>query len=141
VKRRLALVAALLLAACNRQPEQPAAPAAPAGTAKPVAAAPSLATASRVAAYDCDKNLPVTAAYGTDARGRPDLTLVIKGESFALLRHPSDPRRFTASEGIEPGQGLIWTLDASGNATLAQAPADRLDDPSTQRILRHCTAK
>jgi membrane-bound inhibitor of C-type lysozyme len=135
--RAVATVAALLaLAACGQKAEAPK-EAAPAAAPAP----PSLAKASRTVAYTCDKDLPVTAIYGTNAEGKPDLALIIKGQDFRLTPAVSaSGARYTTQYGLEPGLGLAW-WEKGDEALLQQAPFKQIDDPAAAQTIRTCRVK
>ena len=130
------IVALPLLAACNKKPEPAAEQAAPAAPA-----APSLATASRSVAYTCEKDLPITAVYGTNAEGKADVALVVQGQSFTLVEAVSaSGARYVTAQGLEPGMGLVWWTKGD-TAMLQQVPADRIDDLSAPQTIKTCTVK
>jgi membrane-bound inhibitor of C-type lysozyme len=135
--RRAGLAAALLLLAACGQKAPEAKPAEPA----PAAAPPSLAKASRTVAYTCDKDLPVTAIYGTDAKGQPDLALIIRGQDFRLTPSvAASGARYTTQYGLEPGLGLAW-WEKGDEALLQQAPFKQIDDPAVAQTVRTCRVK
>jgi predicted small lipoprotein YifL len=133
--RQGALALALLaLAACGQKAEAPK-EAAPAAAPAP----PSLAKASRAVAFECDKDLPVTAIYGTDAQGKPDVALMIRGQDFRMTPSAVEGR-FTTQYGLEPGLGLAW-WEKGEEALLQQAPFKQIDDPKVAQTVRTCRVK
>lgn len=129
-----ALAALLALAACGQKAEAPK-EAAPAAAPAP----PSLAKASRTVAFTCDKDLPVTAIYGTNAEGKPDLALIIRGQDFRLTPSAVEGR-YTTQYGLEPGLGLAW-VEKGDEALLQQAPFKTIDDPAVAQTIRTCRVK
>ena len=136
----LSATALLLLAACGQKtPEAPK-------TETP-AAPPSLAKASRTVAYACEKDLPITAIYGTNAEGKPDVALIIRGDDFRLT--PTDATltgakggtRFTTEYGLEPGYGLAWWEQPDGTVLLQQSLFKQINDPAAAETLRTCKEK
>jgi hypothetical protein len=137
----LAAAAAVLLAGCNQKPAEPEAPKADTAPAAP--AAPSLVKTETATAYSCEKegrNLPITAAYGTNAEGKPDVVLVIKGESFSLVQDEGKAGRYSSATGLEAGKGLIWEPKGD-EATLSEAPSDKIGDAAAATIVRTCKKK
>lgn len=136
--RKISPVAAfaLLLAACNQQPAEEAVVAPePVGPVEPVA---PLATAEESAGYTCEKDLPITAVYGTNAEGQPDAALVINGISYDLVETPAATgKRYTTARGLEEGKGLIWEVQGD-KAVLYEAPSDRLEDATAAAVLKNC---
>ncbi|MGQ5702468.1 MliC family protein [Sandaracinobacteroides sp. A072] len=134
---RIALIsAAALLAACGQKPAEEA-------PAEPVAAeaAPSLATATRSVGYSCDKDLPVTAVYGTNAEGQSDVSLVIKGQNFNLVQTvAASGSRYASPQGLEPGKGLIW-WEKGDEAMLQEIPSDKMEDMEAAVTIRTCRVK
>lgn len=123
----------LALGACGQKNETPAEPA--------PAAAPSQAKASRTVAYTCQGDMPVTAIYGTDADGNPDLALIIRGEDFRLTPTAApEGRRFASPYGSAPGQGVIW-WEKGDEVLLQQAPIDKISDPAAGVTARTCKVK
>lgn len=161
-----ALVAiAVLATACGRRdapaPEQTDAPDAnaavdaSAGKARAAAAAAknaaaasaastaalSKATASKSVAYTCEKDLPITAVYGTDLAGSPDVALIVQGRNFNLTQTvAASGARYATAEGLDPGMGLIW-WEKAGTAMLQQVPSDKLADPAAAQTIKTCQAK
>ncbi len=134
--RRITPIAALaiLLAACNQQPAEEATVA-----PEPVEPVAPLATAAESAGYTCEKDLPITAVYGTNAEGKSDAALVVQGVSYDLVETPATTgKRYTTANGLEKGKGLIWEVQGE-KATLWEAPSDRLDDASAATVLKNCT--
>jgi hypothetical protein len=129
----LAVPALLALTACGQKAEAPkqAAPAAP--------AKPNLAKASKSVAFTCEKDLPITAIYGTDAQGKPDVALIIRGQDFRLTPSAVEGR-YTTQYGLEPGLGLAW-WEKDGEALLQQAPFKTIDDPKVAQTVRTCRVK
>lgn len=133
-----ALLGALLLAGCGAS--EPAAPPAPPAAESP-APPPTLAKATRSTAWVCEKDMPITAIYGTDAAGQPDLALIVKGQSFALKpTAAASGVRFATADGLEPGMGLVW-WEKGAEAVLQQVPADRLADMAAPQTIRTCRPK
>lgn len=123
----------LALAACGQKADKPAEPAAP--------AEPSQAKASRTVAYTCQGDMPITAIYGTDADGNPDLALIIRGDDFRLT--PTDApegRRFASPYGAAAGKGIIW-WEKGDEVLLQQAPSDKVGDPAAGVTARTCRVK
>lgn len=139
---------ALLAPACGRRDapaaEQTDAPDANAqvdAAAGEQRAAASKATASRSVAYTCEKDLPVTAIYGTDAAGNPDLALIVQGQSFTLSQTvAASGARFATPTGLEAGMGLVW-WEKGGTAMLQQVPSEKLADASAAQTIKTCTIK
>lgn len=133
--RSLALAGLVVLAGCGEKAAE--APKEKAATP----ATPSLAKASRTVAYTCDKDLPVTAIYGTNAEGKPDVALIIRGQDFRLTPAPADAGiRYTTQYGLEPGLGLAW-WEKGDEALLQQAPFKQIDDPKVAQTLKTCRVK
>lgn len=130
--RALLAGALLALAGCGEK-------AADAPKAAAPTAPPSLAKALKTVAFTCDKDLPVTAIYGTDAKGNPDLALIIRGDDFRLS--PSAvPGRYTTQYGLTPGLGLAW-VEQGDTVLLQQAPFQQIDDPEVAQTVRTCKVK
>lgn len=138
--RAVALTALLLLAACGEKKAEPA---------KQPDAAPlplTKAKAMRSVAYVCEKDMPVTAIYGTDAEGKADVALIVKDMDLRLTEAKSDKpksdsgQRFTSTQGLEAGNGVIWVTDGE-TALLQRAPLDKLDDPTAASTVRSCKLK
>ncbi|TPE59228.1 lysozyme inhibitor [Sandaracinobacter neustonicus] len=134
MKRLLSAAALLALAACGQKAEAPKAEA--------PAAAPSLAKASRTISYTCEKDLPITAIHGTNAEGKPDLALIIRGDDFRLTPTDATPgTRYTTEYGLEPGLGLAWWEQPDGTVLLQQSKFKTINDPTTAETLRTCKVK
>lgn len=128
-----ALALLLALAACGQKSEAPAEPAA--------ATAPSQAKASRTVAYTCQGDMPITAIYGTDVDGKPDLALIIRGEDFRLSpTEAPEGRRFASPHGSAPGKGVIW-WEKGEEVLLQQAPIADILDPAAGVTARTCKVK
>ena len=122
----------LALGACGKKSEAPA---------EQTPAAPSQAKASRTVAYTCQGDMPITAIYGTDADGKPDLALIIRGEDFRLTpTEAPEGRRFASPYGSAPGQGVIW-WEKGDEVLLQQAPIDKINDPAAGVTARTCKVK
>lgn len=124
----------LALAACNPKPADKPAEA--------PAEALTQAKASRTVAYTCEGDMPITAIYGTDANGNPDLALIIRGDDFRLT--PTDApegQRYASPDGAAVGTGIIWWEKASGEVLLQQAPSDKVTDPAAGVTARVCKVK
>lgn len=133
--RALILPAALLaLAACGQKAEtSPAEPA-----AAPVV---TQAKATRTVAYTCEGDMPITAIYGTDADGNPDLALIIRGEDFRLTpTEAPEGQRYASPYGSAPGKGVIW-WEKGEEVLLQQAPTDQINDPAAGVTARTCKVK
>ena len=132
--RKLLLPAVLLaLAACGQKAEEAPAPVAP--------AEPSLAKASRTVAYTCEGDMAITAIYGTDAKGNPDLALIIRGEDFRLTpTEAPEGNRFATPHGSLPNTGVIW-WEKGDEVLLQQAPSDKVGDPAAGVTARTCKVK
>lgn len=136
---RLGLVAgALLLAACGQKTDAPAeAPVEPAPVVAPEA------SAGQSVAYKCDGagDLQITAVYGTNAEGKSDVALFIRGQDFALTETVSaSGARYASADGLEDGMGLIWWTQGQ-TAMLQQAPSDAVSDPASGQTIRNCTVQ
>jgi membrane-bound inhibitor of C-type lysozyme len=131
--RKALALALLALAACGEKATE----APKEKTAAP--AAPSLAKASRTVAFTCEKDLPITAIYGTDKDGKPDLALIIRGQDFRLTPSATEGR-YTTQYGAEPGLGLAW-WEKGDEALLQQAPFKQIDDPAVAQTVRTCRVK
>lgn len=133
----LILVPALLLAAgCNKVEEPPKAEREEAPIVAP------LATVGETAVYLCQGDMNITAIYGTDADGKPDLALIIDGDTytFAPAEAPHG-KRFTTPDGEKPGMGVVWWEENDEAALLQEAPLDQLDDAAAAKTLRTCKKK
>lgn len=134
------LIAAMLLVGCGQQAEGPAA------TETADAPAPVVApdaSAGQSVSYKCDGSgdLQITAVYGTDAAGSPDVVLFIRGQDFALSSTPAaSGARYASPDGLEDGMGLIWWTKGE-EAMLQQAPSDQVDDTAAGQTIRTCTAR
>ena len=142
------LASALLVTGCGRR-DAPAAEQTdlPDGNARLDAAAGqaqatgSKATASRSVAYTCEKDLPVTAIYGTDAAGNADLALIVQGQSFTLSQTVSaSGSRYATPQGLEAGMGLIW-WEKGGTAVLQQVPSEKIADTAAAQTIKTCKEK
>ncbi len=148
--RRLALALlplALLAMGCGRR-DAPA----PAQTNAPDANAPvdsetaqqraaSKATASRSVAYTCEKDLPITAIYGTDLMGNPDVALIVKGQNFNMAQTVSaSGARYATAQGLDAGMGLVW-WEKGETAVLQQVPAEKLADIAAAQTIKTCQRK
>lgn len=139
----LATAALLALAACGEKVAEAPKDAAAATPTAP----PSLAKAIRTVAFACEMDLPITAIYGTNAEGQPDLALIIRGDDFRLT--PSDATqsgeikgtRYTTEYGLEVGLGLAWWEQPDGTVLLQQAPAKEINNPAVAETLRTCKEK
>lgn len=135
----LLLAASIAVAACGKQDAEDT------GVTSPVTdtAVPSKATVEKAVAYVCQRDMPITAIYGTDADGRRDASIIIQGDYFPFVESPTPAAagaRFISHEGVSPGHGLVWwTKD--GEATIAEAPLDKLDDLSAAVVKRTCKEK
>lgn len=137
-----------LLAACGQKAEQkPAEPPAATETSAPAsseaAAAPTLATATRSVSYMCERDLDITAVYGTNKDGKQDVGLVFKGDSWTLQEVPTAKgQRFESVYGLDSltGKGLIWLVDGN-KAQLLEAPWKQISDPAAATVLRTCKEK
>ena len=129
-----AIALLMALAACGKGKDE-AAPAAP------VATAPSAAKASRSVAFTCEGDMAVTAIYGTDADGNPDLALIIRGDDYRLkpTAAPSG-QRFASPDGASPGTGIIW-WEKDSEVLLQQAPSEQINDLSAAKTARTCKVK
>lgn len=104
-------------------------------------AAASKATASKSIAYTCEKDLPITAVYGTDLAGNPDVALIIQGQNFNLAQTPAaSGARYATPQGMSAGMGLVW-WEKGGTAMLQQVPADKISDAAAAQTIKTCTAK
>ena len=132
--KALALTATLLaLAACGQKAETPKEPA-----AAPVV---TQAKAMRTVAYTCQGDMAITAIYGTDADGNPDLALIIRGEDFRLTpTEAPEGKRFASPYGSAPGKGVIW-WEKGDEVLLQQAPTDQIQDPAAGVTARTCKVK
>lgn len=130
----LASAALLTLAACGQFAEKPEPPA----TEEP---AFPLASAERSVAYVCERDLPITAIYGTNREGTPDVALIIRGTDIRLTQAVSaSGARYTSPIGLETGMGLAWWTKGD-EAMLQQAPRDQIDDPGAATTIRTCRVK
>jgi membrane-bound inhibitor of C-type lysozyme len=135
----LAIAAIALSTGCGRQ-EAPE-PAAPEAAAPPPAAVTSKATASKSVAYTCEKDLPITAVYGTDLEGNPDVALVVQGQSFNMAETVSaSGARYATADGLNPGMGLVW-WEKGETALLQQVPSDRIADLAAAQTIKTCELK
>lgn len=126
----------LLLAACGEKPAE-----APKETAPAVPAAPSAAKALRSAAYVCEKDMPITAIYGTDAEGREDVALIVQGLDIRLRQTESaSGARYVSEQGLEAGNGLVWWTKGE-EALLQRVPLAKLNDPAAATTIRVCELK
>lgn len=137
---KLAILSVMaLLAACGQKAETPP-------TNAPEAAAPaepSLATATRSVSYVCERDLDITAVYGTNKEGKKDVGLVFKGDSWTLEEVPTAKgQRFESVYGLDSlsGKGLVWLVDGT-NAQLQEAPWKQISDPAAATTLRTCREK
>lgn len=127
--------AALLLAACG-QAEAPAPEEAPVAEVTE----PSLATAEMSVAYVCERDMPITAVYGTNAEGVADVALVVDGLTVEMNDDGSGNKRYTTVkgwDGLEAGRGLIWE-DQGEQGLLYDGPSDHIDDPAQIKLQRTC---
>lgn len=135
MKQLLITAAALALAACGQFAEKPEPPAPADEPAFP------LATAERSVAYVCERDLPITAVYGTNREGTPDVALIIRGTDIRLTQAVSaSGARYTSPIGLETGMGLAWWTKGD-EAILQQAPRDQIDDPGAATTIRTCRVK
>ncbi|MBS3961686.1 MAG: MliC family protein [Sandarakinorhabdus sp.] len=126
----------LLLGACGKKaedaPEKAAAPAEPVMT---------LAQAIESVAFVCDKDLPITAIYGTNLEGQPDVVLIIQGRNYNLVQTTAPSGlRFAGAGGLQPGMGLVWWVQGE-TALLQHVPVDRLADLAAPQTIKTCKAK
>lgn len=133
--RSAVLAGALMaLAGCGETPKEPP-------PVVPAAAPPSLARAERSVAYRCEKDLPVTAIYGTDAQGQPDVALIINGQDLRLAQTvAASGARYASAQGLEPGMGVVW-WEKGGTAQLQQVPSAKIDDYGAAQTIRTCKVK
>lgn len=131
-----ALALALLLTACGtRDKDQPA----PAEELVPIPG--SKASVTRTATYSCEGDMPVTAFYGTDHDGNPELSLVISGDDYNLHPTPAPHgARWASARGAGRETGIIWWEDGD-QVLLQQAPAKLVDDPAAGVTARVCHPK
>ena len=131
----LPLVALATLSACGQTAEEET----PADVvAEPV---PTLAQATESVAYVCEKDLPITAIYGTNLAGNPDVALIVQGRNYNLEQTKSaSGARYAGPDGLEPGMGLVWWTKGE-TAMLQQVPADKLSDPAAAQTVRSCKTK
>ena len=138
------LALGLVIAGCGQQkPDEGERTMDVAVAADPVEAeAPSLATATRSVSFTCQGDMPITAIYGTDLDGNPDVSLIISGDQFDLkpTAAPSGSR-YASARGAEVGKGIIWWEMADGNVLLQQAPSEEVDDPDAGVTARTCKVK
>lgn len=126
--------AALVLASCGQTAEAPPPPPAD----EP---AFPLASAERTVAYVCERDLPITAIYGTNREGTPDVALIIRGTDVRLTQSiAASGARYTSPIGLEVGQGLAWWTKGD-EALLQQAPRDQINDPAAATTIRTCRVK
>ncbi len=134
MKQLLIPAAALALAACGQFAEAPPPP-------PPGEPAFPLASAERSIAYVCERDLPITAIYGTNREGTPDVALIIRGTDIRLTQSvAASGTRYTSPIGLETGQGLAWWTKGD-EALLQQAPRDRINDPEAAETIRTCRVK
>lgn len=132
---------AALDATAGRERAEAAADKAAAAEAAAALSAAGKATASKSVAYTCEKDLPITAVYGTDLAGNPDVALIIQGQNFNLTQTvAASGARFASPQGLEPGMGLIW-WEKGGTAMLQQVPSDKLSDAAAAQTIKTCEAK
>lgn len=131
-------VSGLALAACSK--EKPAEPVATAEAAAP--AEPSKATATKSVSFTCQGDMPITAIYGTDLEGNPDVALIIQGSQFNLAptEAPSGTR-YASPYGTEVGKGIIWWEMSDDNVLLQQAPSEEVNNPDAGVTARICKVK
>ncbi len=135
IRHLLVPTALLLLAACGQQAAEPAAPE-PAAPAEP-----TLATAERSVAYVCERDLPITAIYGTDLEGERDVALVIQGRDYRLRQTvAASGARYVTEFGLEPGMGLVW-WERGDEAMLQQVPVEMIDNMDAPQTIRTCRVK
>jgi membrane-bound inhibitor of C-type lysozyme len=135
---RLLLLIAVpgLLAACGQKAEEPAEKAA--APAEPVV---TLAQATESVAYVCEKDTPITAIYGTNLEGQPDVALIVQGRNFNLVQtEAASGARYAGPDGLAPGMGLVWWTKGE-TAMLQQVPVDKLDDMAAPQTIRTCKTK
>lgn len=101
----------------------------------------SKASVTRTATYTCEGDLPVTAFYGTDIDGNPELSLVISGDDYNLHPTPAPHgARWASPRGAGRDTGIIWWEDGA-NILLQQAPSAQVDDPAAGVTARTCHPK
>lgn len=139
---RLALASGILVAGvlalggCNKKAEEK--PAEP----------PSMARVTDTKVFLCQEGMQITAFYGTNAKGEPDLELIVDGTNFKLVPTPApDGRRFATppdfrnAGGIPPETGVVWWERANGDYLLQQVPMAQLADPDAAKTARTCELK
>ncbi|MCG2841685.1 MliC family protein [Sandaracinobacter sp. RS1-74] len=130
--RATGLALLLMLSACGEKPAEKPAEA---------PARQSQAKAVRTVAYTCEGDMAVTAIYGLDAEGRPDVALIIQGDDFRLTpTGAASGTRYASPHGAAAGKGIIW-WEKDGEVLLQQAPADQVDDPAAGVTARTCKVK
>jgi len=126
----------VLLAACGQKaddaPEKPSAPSEPLVT---------LAQATESVAYVCEKDTPITAIYGTNLQGQPDVALIVQGRNFNLVQtEAASGARYAGPDGLEAGMGLVWWTKGE-TAMLQQVPVEKLSDLAAPQTIRTCKTK
>jgi len=125
-----------LLSACGQKADD-----APEKTGAPAEPLVTLAQATESAAYVCEKDLPITAIYGTNLAGQPDVALIVQGRNFNLTQTVSaSGARYAGADGLEPGMGLVWWVKGN-TAMLQQVPADKIADPAAPQTIKTCKTK
>lgn len=129
--------ALLLLSACGNKVEEP-----DQGPEEDAPIVAPLATVGHSSVFLCQGDMNITAIYGTDAKGQPDLSLIIDGDTYMFV--PSDAphgKRYTTRDGEKPGMGVVWWEENEDSALLQEAPLDQLDNPAAAKTLRTCKHK
>ncbi len=135
MKRAALLGLALILAACGEKPSEETAKS----EAEQLPLTQAKATSSE--AYVCEKDMPITAIYGTDALGKADVALIVQGMDLRLTEASSPSgKRFTSETGLEAGNGIVWWVDGE-EAQLQRVPLDKLGDPDAATTIRSCRLK
>lgn len=134
----LVLLAALAVSACGSGADKKA----EAQKAQELTPLPgSKATVTRTVTYTCEGDMPVTAFYGTDFDGKPELSLVIAGDDYNLHPTPAPHgERWASAVGAARGKGVIWWEDGD-TILLQQAPSEQVDDPAAGVTARTCHLK
>lgn len=103
---------------------------------------------TKISAFMCEGEMQITAIYGTNKDGQPDLELVIEGDNYQMTPTPAPegaryatPKNFRTPAGVQPEKAIIWWELSPDNTLLQEVPFESVDDMDAAKTLRICKEK